>query len=67
MVARLRRQRAAEHLHRLGPRPVLEALIEVGVGRDIDDVLARFGKLDGAVVRALGADRFPPAPLQRVL
>ncbi len=64
--AELRRQRQAEHLHRLGARPVLEALIEVANGRDLDCVLADFGRLDGAIVRALAADRFAPAPIHEV-
>ncbi len=40
IAADLRRQRAAEHLHGLGPRPVLEALVEVEAGADLDSVLA---------------------------
>ncbi len=54
IVASPRRQRAAEHLHNLGPRPVLEALVEVEVGADLDRVLADF------------AHRFPPAPIREV-
>ena len=57
--ARLVRQRAAERLHRLGPRPVLEALIEVADGADLDALLVRYARLPPAAVRAFGGDRFP--------
>ena len=66
IVADLQRQRCATHLHDLGARPVLEALLELDAGRDLDDVLARYAELDPEIVRALGADRFPPLPLRRV-
>ncbi len=36
VAANLRRQRQAERLHRLGPRPMLEALAEVEAGRTLD-------------------------------
>ena len=61
IVADLRRQRAAEHLHGLGPRPVLEALVEVEAGADLDRVLADYARLDLKVVTALGGDKFPPS------
>ena len=40
-----KRQRQAPHLHDAGPRPVLEALIAVAAGADLDDVLADFARL----------------------
>lgn len=61
-----RRQRSAEYLCALGPRPVFEALKEVAAGRDLDFVLDRFARLDLVVVRALGGDRFPPPPVHAV-
>ncbi len=64
LVASPRRQRAAEHLHNLGPRPVLEALAEVEAGADLDHVLADFAQLDLETVRQLGGDRFPPTPIR---
>ena len=64
--ARLVRQRAAERLHRLGPRPLLEALIEVASGGDLDATLVRYGRLDPAAVRAVGGHRFPPPPISAV-
>lgn len=66
ITADLRRQRAATHLHRLGPRPVLEALGEVAAGRDLDRVLDSYARLDPGTVRKLGGDRFPPPPLSAV-
>ncbi len=53
------RQRAAARLHDLGPRPVLEALIAVAAGGDLDDVLADFARLDPDIVHALRGDAFP--------
>lgn len=35
------RQRLAEHIHSLGPRPVLEAFLEIEAGAGLDNVLAR--------------------------
>ena len=66
IVANPRRQRAAEHLHNLGPRPVLEALAEVEAGANLDRVLADFERIDAETVAALGADIFWPAPLREV-
>ena len=66
IAADLRRQRAVEHLRGLGPRPVLEALVEVEAGADLDSVLADFARLDPETVRQLGGDQFPPAPIHGV-
>ncbi len=66
IVANPRRQRAAEHLHNLGPRPVLEALAEVEAGADLDRVLADFERIDAETVRQLGGDSFWRAPLREV-
>ena len=66
VVSSLRRQRAAEHLYNLGPRPVLEALAEVEAGAGLDRLLADFARLDPETVRQLGGDRFPPLPIHVV-
>ena len=66
IVASPRRQRAAEHLHSLGPRPVLEALAEVDAGADLDHVLADFERIDAKMVTELGGDKFWPVPLCEV-
>ncbi len=66
IVASPRRQRGAEHLHNLGPRPVLEALAEIEIGADLDRVLADFERIDAETVAELGADKFWPVPLREV-
>jgi hypothetical protein len=64
---RLIRQRQIEALHRLGPRVIGELLDELARHHDLhDDIarrLARYARIDPGVLRALNADRFPPAPL----
>jgi hypothetical protein len=45
---------------------VAELLEEVSDPVDLDLALARYARLDGDVVRALGADRFPPNPIHEV-
>ena len=61
VIAGLKRQWQIEHLHSLGPRPVLEALIEIAAGGELDTVLADYARLDREVVVALGGDLFPPS------
>ena len=61
VVADLKRQRQVARLLSLGPRPVLEALIEVAAGAELDTVLADYARLDREVVIALGGDKFPPS------
>lgn len=51
-----RRQHLARHLHSCGPRPVLEALLEVEAGRPLDEVLNDFARLPPEVYGAVGAD-----------
>ena len=62
----LRFQRGAEHLHRLGPRATAEFLAEIVRAHGIErDVAARLDAwrdaLTPELVRAAGADRFPPS------
>ena len=60
-----------EHLcrqvHALGPRPLAEMLIEIATATGQPDLIANrlqaYAQLDPEIVRAVGADRFPPAPL----
>lgn len=61
-----RRQHLARHLHRLGPRPVLEAMQEVERGRPLDLVLDEFGRLSPEIVRSVRGTEFPPLPLTEV-
>lgn len=53
-----RRQRLSAHLHAAGPRPVLEALIAVSVGRNLDEVLEDFARLSAETYHAVGASYF---------
>ena len=53
------RQRGVAHLVASGPRPVLEALLEVAAGKPLDSVLRRYSKLPVSVYRAMGADIMP--------
>jgi hypothetical protein len=56
-----RRQRLARSLWESGPRPVLEALLEVEAGQPLDRVLERYGRISPRIYRALGADVLRPA------
>ena len=65
-VANLRRQRQIAHLHLLGPRAVGELLQEVAEDDDLDRALEAYGRLTPDLLKALGGDPFPPAPLHEV-
>ena len=54
-----RQQHLAKHLHRCGPRPVLEALIAVDRGQGLDAVLEDFARLQPETYQAVGADTLP--------
>jgi hypothetical protein len=53
------------HLHRLGPRPIGEALITLSGNREREllAVLEEFARLDPATVAAVGARNWPPLPV----
>jgi hypothetical protein len=53
------RQRKVAHLYASGPRPVLEALLAVASGKDLDAVLADFARIPVSVYRMIGADELP--------
>ena len=63
-----------EHLcrqvHALGPRPMAELLAEIATATGepnlIADRLQAYAGLNPEIVRALGADRFPPMALEVV-
>ena len=67
---RLRVQRDAIRLCRLGDRAVFEALAEIARDHDlageIADLFGRFANLDPDLVNALDCQGFPPAPLHGV-
>jgi hypothetical protein len=70
-LRRLRRQRELERVHGLGPRVIGELLNELarehGIGRDIAQRVARYAaRLSPELLRAVGGDRFPAAPLHAV-
>jgi hypothetical protein len=56
-------QRAAEHLHRLGARAIHELLLELTTefGPAVFERAEAYRRIDPNILRALGADRFPPA------
>lgn len=58
--------RKVEALHRLGPRAVGCLLQEIANGRDLDERLAVYARLDPETLAWLGGDRFPPPPIRRV-
>jgi hypothetical protein len=53
------RQYLVRHLCKCGPRCVLEALIAVEAGQDLDFVLTDFARLQPETYAAVGADRLP--------
>jgi hypothetical protein len=54
-----RRQRLVKHLIECGERPVLEALLAVEAGQDVDVVLEEFCRLQPEIYEAVGADVLP--------
>jgi hypothetical protein len=56
----IRLRHLANHLHRLGPRPVFEILAEALQGAPLIERLERYAQLDPDLVHALGADVLPP-------
>lgn len=56
-------QRCAEHLRRLGDRAIAELLVELGTrfGVEVLTIAERYRRVDPGILRAIGADRFPPS------
>ena len=69
-IGSARWERQIERLHRLGPRPTAELLIEIahrtGQSRFIADRVEKYARLDLGDLRAVGGDQFPPNVLGRV-
>lgn len=63
-----RLQRLATHLHDLGPRAVFEFIVEMSTvyGPEVTERLEAYGRIDPALLRAVGADRFTGSPIRRV-
>ena len=63
---RPRHERMVERVHSLGPRPLAELLAEIaavtGQHVRVVDLVEEYAALDPAVLRAVGADHFPPMP-----
>jgi hypothetical protein len=53
------RQHLVKHLVDCGDRSVLEALLAVDAGQDLDAVLEDFARLDPVIFEAIGADLMP--------
>jgi hypothetical protein len=66
-LVRLRRQRLVERIHALGPRVLFEFIDELdrehALGADLDRRLERYAGLNPAILRAVGGDKFAPAPI----
>ena len=62
-----RLERMVERVHALGPRVVSELLSEIAIATGepglIADRVEAYAALDPAVLRAVGADSFPPSVL----
>ena len=59
-------ERLVERVHALGARPLAELLAEIaavtGQHVRVVDLVEEYAALDPAVLRAVGADHFPPMP-----
>ena len=60
-------ERMVARVHALGVRPLAEMLAEIAIATGKLDLIAdhveAYARLDPEIVRALGADSFPPMPL----
>jgi hypothetical protein len=52
----IRRQRLTERLHPLGPRVMLELLVAVESGGQLDETLEDFCRLDPGLLHEIGGD-----------
>ncbi len=70
LAAGLRFERMFHRVHALGPRPLAELLAEIAIATGEPGLIAgrlqAYARLDPEIIRALGADRFPPMPLEVV-
>ena len=70
IAAGQRFERQIMRVHALGPRPLAELLDELSTATGqpalIADRVEAYAGLNPEIVRAIGADRFPPMPLEVV-
>ena len=70
IVSDLRYRRQIEQVHALGSRVLGELLAEIAVKHSIvptlHETLERYAGIDPQTLRALGGDKFSPAPLHEV-
>ncbi len=63
--------RDVERILALGPRPIIELLIEIGEQRlcrtYLEQRIRRYAEIDPEHLAALGGDRFPRPPLYEVV
>jgi ProQ/FINO family len=66
----LRFRRDIERLHRLGARAIYELLSALGARHllrtEIEQTVARYGRIDPATVQLAAGDRMPPTPLYQL-
>ena len=70
IVSDLQYRQTVERVHSLGSRVLAELLAELGIERKImpgiREKLERYANIDPQALRALGGDKFSPAPLREV-
>ncbi len=66
-IGSARWERQIERVHSLGPRAVAELLAEIAAATGqhvrVVDLVEEYARLDPELIRAVGADNFPPMPL----
>ena len=71
LLADLRFRADVARLHRLGARVLFEALREFGERRmvrfELEELVGRYASIDPLVLRATGADQWPPLPPPRLV
>jgi len=70
-LSEIRFARAVARLHRLGPRPFYELLVELAAARllrtEIEEIVGRYlSRLEAGVLGGLGTNRLPPHPIHIV-
>ena len=60
IVARLRRQRLVECLHRRGPAPLFHLLTDLDAGKPLWPTVEEYAALPADFIKVLGGDQFAP-------